>query len=176
MTVFRCIPIPTETADRFRRTGKDDNGNALRRVEASDAGSFPCRHCLRFAEVSETLLLGSYNLPRPLGIYWTPSPIFLHAGPCARFTSENAVAPIIACGTLVSVRAYDEADQCIYDLGQVCAGADVDMPLADALDDPRTAFVNIHTARPGCFLSRVERDPAPTPLNAATKLAETVAP
>ena len=25
------------------------------------------------------MLLGSYDLPRPLGIYWTPSPIFLHA-------------------------------------------------------------------------------------------------
>jgi hypothetical protein len=55
------------------------------------------------------------------------------------------------------VRAYDAEDICLYDLGQVCAGADVDAPLARALDDPRTAFVNIHTARPGCLLSRVER-------------------
>jgi hypothetical protein len=135
----------------------DDNGNALRRVEASDAGGFPCRHCLRLAEPGEALLLGSYNLPRPLGIYWTPSPIFLHAEACARFTSEDTVAPIIKRNVLVSVRAYDEADQCLYDLGQVCAGAEVDAPLAHALADPRTAFVNVHTARPGCLLSRVER-------------------
>ncbi len=157
MTHFRCVPIPTETADRFRQTGMDDNGNALRRVEASDAGGFSCRHCLRFAEPGETLLLGSYNLSRPLGIYWTPSPIFLHADACARFMSENTVAPIIKHGALISVRAYDEADQCLYDLGQVCAGAEVNAPLAYALADPRTAFVNVHTARPGCLLSRVER-------------------
>ena len=31
------------------------------------------------------------------------------------------------------------------------------MPLARALGDPRTAFVNVHTARPGCLLARVER-------------------
>lgn len=157
MTVFRCVPIPTETADRFRRSGVDDRGNALRHVEASDTDGFPCRHCLRFAEPGETLLLGSYNLPRPLGIYWTPSPVFLHAEACPRFTAENTVAPIIKHGALVSVRAYDEADQCIYDLGQVCAGAEVTAPLVRAISDTRTAFLNVHTARPGCLLSRVER-------------------
>jgi hypothetical protein len=157
MTAFRCIPITTEIAERFRRTGVDDNGNTLRRIEATTEGGFPCRHCLRCAAPGEMMLLGSYNLPRPHGIYWTPSPIFLHAEPCPRFDAENQVAPIVQSNALVSVRAYDNADQCIYDLGQVCAGEDVDGPLNRALADPRTDFVNIHTARPGCLLSRVER-------------------
>lgn len=157
MIAFQCIPIPTETAERFRIAEVDDNGNELRRMEVTKAGSFPCRHCLSFARPGETMLLGSYNLPRPQGIYWTPSPIFVHAAACPRFLAESIVAPIIGEGTLVSVRAYDQADQCLYDLGQVCAGADVDAPLERALADPRTAFVNVHTARPGCLLSRVER-------------------
>jgi hypothetical protein len=29
--------------------------------------------------------------------------------------------------------------------------------LGGALGDPRTRFVNIHTARPGCWLAAVER-------------------
>jgi hypothetical protein len=157
MTAFQCIAISTGTAERFRATGRDDNGNVLRRMEATETGSFPCRHCLCFARPGETMLLGSYNLSRPLGIYWTPSPIFVHAEACARFSAANVVAPIISAGTLVSVRAYDAADQCLYDLGQVCAGKEVDAPLDRALADPRTAFVNVHTARPGCLLSRVER-------------------
>jgi len=157
MTPFRCIPISTETAERFRRTGLDDNGNTLRRVEASEAGGYPCRLCLRFAKPGEMMLLGSYNLSRLRGIYWTPSPIFVHMEPCNRFESENEIAPIIGQGALVSVRAYDGADQCLYDLGQVCAGAEAHAPLERALDDPRTAFVNVHTARPGCLLSRIER-------------------
>jgi hypothetical protein len=119
MTRFQCIPIDTAIADRFRRTGLDDNGNTLRRVVATPEGGCPCRHCLRYA--------------------------------------ENEVAPIVRANALVSVRAYDNADQCIYDLGQVCSGEDVDAPLARALGDARTAFVNIHTARPGCLLARVER-------------------
>jgi hypothetical protein len=157
MTTFQCIPIETEIAERFRRTGVDDNGNVLRRVVATEGGGFPCRHCLRSGAPGQTMLLGSYNLPRPLGIYWTPSPIFLHAEACDRFEVTNEVAPIVRLNALVSVRAYDAEDLCLYDLGQVCSGDAVDAPLGRALDDPRTAFVNVHTARPGCLLSRVER-------------------
>ncbi len=157
MTAFQCLPIDTEIAERFRSTGLDDNGNTLRRMVATPGGNFPCRHCLRSAAAGETVLLGSYNLPRPRGIYWTPSPIFVHADACPRFEAANQVAPIVRLNALVSVRAYDAADQCIYDLGQVCAGEEVDAPLERALGDARTAFVNIHTARPGCLLSRVER-------------------
>ncbi len=159
MTAFRCIPITTEIADRFRRSGRDDNGNTVRRIVAAQAGGYPCRYCLRCAAPGETMLLGSYNLPRPLGIYWTPSPIFLHANACPRFAGENEVAPIVRANALVSVRAYDGDDQCLYDLGQVCPGDEVDTPLGRALGDPRTAFINIHTARPGCLLARIERGP-----------------
>lgn len=163
MTPFQCIAIPTETARRFRDTGIDDNGNALRRMTVTPSGAFPCRHCLELGQPGETMLLGSYNLPRPLGIYWTPSPIFLHADDCPRAETLDQIAPIIRLNPLVSVRAYDAADQCLYDLGQVCDGADVDAPLDRALSDPRTAFVNVHTARPGCLLAQVvsPRSPAP---------------
>ena len=156
MTAFRCVPVETEVAEHFRRTGRDDAGNALRRVTAAADGSYPCRHCLRPARPGEEVLLGSYNLPRPRGIYWTPSPIFLHVGACPRFDGTE-VAPIVRANALVSVRAYDADDQCIYDLGHVCQGEMVAAPLRRALNDPRTAFVNVHTARPGCLLSRVER-------------------
>lgn len=156
MSRFRCVPIDTATAERFRASGMDDRGNALRSIEATGEGGFPCRHCLTFAKPGERLLLGSYDLTGPLGIYWTPSPIFVHADPCPRFIQQDIVAPIIAQGALVSVRAYDDRDQCIYDLGQVCAGEAAAAPLERALSDRRTAFVNVHTARPGCLLSRVE--------------------
>ncbi|HMN70675.1 MAG TPA: DUF1203 domain-containing protein [Rhodoblastus sp.] len=157
MPAFRCIAIPTATADCFRSDGVDDYGNKLREMQATPDGLFPCRHCLNYGLPGEAMLLGSYKMPRPLGIYWSPSPIFVHRDRCPRFELENEIAPIIRRGVLVSVRAYDDADQCIYDLGQVSAGSDVDKPLANALADSRTAFVNVHTARPGCMLARVER-------------------
>lgn len=163
MTAFRCIPIPAETAARWRETGRDDRGNALMR-RTVDGPGFPCRHCLRLGQPGQVMLLGSYDLPRPLGVYWTPSPIFLHAeeADCPRFEEAGRIAPTVLANGLVSVRAYDAEDLCLYDLGQVTEGADVAAPLARALADPRTAHVNIHTARPGCLLVAVARlsDPA----------------
>jgi hypothetical protein len=71
--------------------------------------------------------------------------------------AADEVAPIVRGNPLVSVRAYDQDDQCVYDLGHVGPGAEVDAALHRALSDRRTGFVNIHTARPGCLLCRVER-------------------
>ena len=154
---FRCVPVPTATAKRFRETGRDDRGNTLRHMLADAPAGYPCRHCLRLARPGEPVLLGSYDLPAPLGIYWTPSPIFLHADPCPAFDEPGTLAPTVRANPLVSIRAYDAADQCLYDLGHVTPGDAAEPALARALADRRTAFVNIHTARPGCLLTRVER-------------------
>ena len=155
MSAFRCVAMPTETADRFRATGRDDAGNALIHRKAAPPGA-PCRHCLRDAAPGEDVLLGSYDLPGPRGIYWTPSPIFLHARDCPRFDAPNVI-PDIVRSRLVSVRAYDADGMCLYDLGHAGDGAEIDAPLARAIGDGRTAFVNIHTAKPGCLLCQVER-------------------
>lgn len=153
---FRCIAIDTATAERFRRTGLDDAGNPVIRRVATGNGE-PCRHCLRLAQAGEDILLLSYHLPRPLGVYWTPSPIFLHADSCPAYDGADEIPETVRHNALVSVRAYDRDGMCLYDLGQVSEGAAVDAPLAAALADPRTDFVNIHTARPGCLLCAAER-------------------
>lgn len=159
MSRFRCVPIPTETAARWRSTGRDDRGNALIK-RTVDGPGFPCRHCLRLGAAGENMLLGSYDLPRPQGVYWTPSPIFLHAEECPRFTAEDTIAPIVLAPGIVSVRSYDAEQMCLYDLGAVSEGQDVAPILARAVADPRTRFINIHTARPGCLLTAVEKLPS----------------
>jgi Protein of unknown function (DUF1203) len=123
MIGFRCIPMDTASAIRFRQTGRDDGGNSLHRMIADHLA--PCRHCLAEAAIGTTVLLGSYHFGRPHGVYWTPSPIFLHAKPCERFEQANIV-PEIVRHRLVSVRAYDPDDMCIYEIGDVCDGTDVE--------------------------------------------------
>ena len=67
ITAFRCLPIETETAERFRRTGLDDRGQPLLRRVLQTAGS-PCRYCLQPGKPGEVMLLGSYDLPHPQGV------------------------------------------------------------------------------------------------------------
>ena len=153
---FRCLPIPSETAARWRAAGRDDRGGVLHR-RVVDGPGFPCRHCLQLGAPGEAMLLGSYSLPHPRGVYWTPSPIFLHAHDCPRYEAEDAIAPIVAANGIVSVRSYDAAEMCLYELGQVCEGREVAGPLLRALAETRVRAINIHTARPGCLPTAVER-------------------
>jgi hypothetical protein len=154
MVPFRCVPMDTAAAHRFRETGVDDGGNRLHRKLADHPA--PCRQCLTDAVQGEAVLLGSYHFGRPKGIYWTPSPIFVHEQCCAGFSPTNLI-PEIVRNRLVSVRAYGSDDFCLYDLGDVSEGRNVDPLIDRALADHRTDYVNIHTARPGCFLCRVVR-------------------
>jgi hypothetical protein len=155
MSTFRCVPIDTSVADRFRTTGIDDSGNAARR-EIADHDGYPCRYCLRETRAGQEVLLGSYHLPRPRGIYWTPSPIFVHAVSCIRYDRDNEI-PEIVRNRLVSVRVYGTDDTIIYGLGDVVDGRKVDSLVKRCLGESRTAYINVHTARPGCLLCAIER-------------------
>jgi hypothetical protein len=155
MSRFRCVPIETVIVDRLRKSRVDDGGNPVRRQIADHIG-YPCRHCLREANPGQEVLLASYHLPRPRGLYWSASPIFLHGAACHRYELVDEV-PEIVRNRLVSVRAYGADDMVIYDLGDVANGAEVDGLLQRCLDDARTAYVNVHTARPGCLLCTIER-------------------
>ena len=156
MSPFRCVAIPTDTAARWRATGQDDRGQPLHR-RVVDGPGFPCRHCLELGEPGEAMLLGAYDLPHPQGVYWTPSPIFIHARDCVRFDAVDRIAPTVLANGIVSVRSYDADEMCLYDLGAISEGPEVAPLLERALADPRTRYINIHTARPGCLLTAVER-------------------
>jgi hypothetical protein len=156
MTRFRCIPMDSESAARFRATRRDDRGGpTLSRVV--DGPGFPCRHCLRLGLPGEEMLLASWDLPLPRGTYWTPSPLFLHAQDCPRAAIEDRLPETVTANMIVSLRHYDADGMCLYDLGIVLPGPEAEAPLRERLADPRVAYVNIHTARPGCWLTRVER-------------------
>ena len=156
MTRFRCLPMDTQSARRFRETGRDDRGGPVHR-RAVDGPGFPCRHCLRLGQPGETMLLASWDLPAPTGPYWTPSPVFLHAHDCPAVIEQDRLPETVTANSIISLRHYDHDGMCLYDLGIVLPGCEAEAPLRERLADSRVAFVNIHTARPGCWLTRVER-------------------
>ena len=141
---------------RFRITRRDDRGGPVH-LCAVDGPGFPCRACLRLGRPGEAMLLGSWDLPLPQGPYWAPSPVFVHAPDCAAAPVEDALPETVLANAIVSLRHYDDAGMCLYDLGVVVPGEEAEAALRARIDDPRVAFVNIHTARPGCWLTRVEK-------------------
>ena len=148
--------MDTAAAARFRATGQDDRGGPVHRRQVDGPG-FPCHHCLRLGTPGETMLLASWDLPAPTGTYWSPSPVFLHAHDCAAWVEEDRLPETVTNNAIVSLRHYDADGMCLYNLGVLLQGDEVEAPLRERLADPRVSFVNIHTARPGCWLTRVAR-------------------
>jgi Protein of unknown function (DUF1203) len=154
---FRCIAMPTATAERFRTSGSDDFGNPVRALTAEADHGYFCRHCLAQPAKGHAVLLGSYDIGPPKGHYWQPSPIFIHGESCPRFASDDEIPAAVRAIQLVNVRPYDRDDRMLYDLNDTVTGDRLETLLARCFADERTCFANIHTGRPGCFLCRVER-------------------
>jgi hypothetical protein len=153
---YRCIAIDTAVAERFRQSGRDDRGNPLI-TRVAEARGYPCRHCLAEAGEGRRVLLGSLHVERPAGAFFAVSPIFVHADACARHDGGSAIPDVfLRHDTLLSVRPYDRDGFLLYDLNDAVPARAADALIRRALDDARTDFINVHTARPGCFLFRVE--------------------
>ncbi len=88
---FRIIPLPTEIADAARRVvnaGVADH--ALITVDSPD--SSPCRHCLRWAQPGERVILFPYAAIPAGHPYSETGPIFVHADGCQRYSDESRIS------------------------------------------------------------------------------------
>lgn len=123
------------------------------RVVADAPHAFPCRRCLTDAEVGETLVLLSYDPWRVSSAYRQSGPVFVHERECE--TACPTRLPEQQTRRLLSLRGYDEQGAPVH--CEVIAGTDAEPRLEEMLSDPRTSFVHVHNAAPGCFAVRVDR-------------------
>lgn len=125
------------------------------RMTADQPNSAPCRASLADAAPGEALILLNHrHLDAPASPYRSDGPIFVR---------ENAVAATPAAGDvpdmlarrLLSVRFYD-AGAMMLD-ADVIEGRDLADRLATSFENPAVEFVQIHTARRGCFMAEARR-------------------
>lgn len=124
----------------------------VRRTADSKPG-WPCRRCLRDAEVGEVLLLVSYDPWTTDSPYRQPGPVLVHERDCEPWTGDEL--PRQLTSRLLSVRVVDH--QGMQVAGKVVPGDELAVELERRLADPGTAFVHLHNAGPGCFAARVDR-------------------
>src|SRR5262245_1150963 len=107
---FRIVPVPVSVAERVRGARADGHGNIdLSPVVADERPGFPCRICLRDAEVGERMLLFSYAPFGKAAPYQTLGPIYVHAEPC-RPHAEGGIPDVLRV-RLLALRGYDERDR-----------------------------------------------------------------
>jgi hypothetical protein len=151
-SIFRIVPVATEIAETARRavnTGASDH--AL--VTADSPRSYPCRHCLRWAEPGEHVILFPY-LTIPSGHpYSETGPIFVHAENCQRYAMPNEYPADFRSGRVF--RAYD-SNYSIID-AQVVDGREPELGIQELFENPETVFVDVRSMTHGCFTFRVQR-------------------
>jgi hypothetical protein len=149
---FHIVPLPTEIAEAARRAvtaGAADH--AL--VTAESPGSCPCRHCLRWAEPGERVILFPYAAIPSGHPYSEIGPIFVHADNCQRYAKPNEYPADFRNGRVF--RAYD-SNYNIID-AEVVNGSEPEVVIERLFRNPETAFVDARSVTHGCFTFRVQR-------------------
>lgn len=145
---FSLTPISDEQADELlSRPG-------LTRRVADGYPGYPCRRCLRDAEVGEVLVLASFNPFDGQSEYSQPGPIFLHADGCRPFRSNDRV-PAQLLRRQLSVRAFDESHAMVD--ARIVLGTGLDAVARELLEGERVAYLHVHAAAAGCWAVRIDR-------------------
>ena len=149
---YHIILLPTEIADAARRAVKAGAADhAL--ITVNSPGSSPCRHCLRWAQPGERVVLFPYTAIPSGHPYSETGPIFVHANDCQRYSATNEY-PVDFCNGRV-FRAYDSNFNIID--AEVVNGSEPEFVIEDLFQNRDPAFVDVRSVTHGCFTFRVLR-------------------
>ena len=149
---FHIVPLPTGIADAARRgVSAAAADHAL--ITVDSPGSSPCRHCLRWAQPGERVILFPYAAIPSGHPYSETGPIFVHANECQRYNPTNEYPTEFRNGRVF--RAYDSNYKIID--AEIVDGSEPEAVLQSLFQNPDTAFVDVRSATHGCFTFRVQR-------------------
>ena len=119
----------------------------------ADGDGYPCRVSLIDARPGDELVLLPFAHHAVASPFRATGPIYVRRA-VDRAVHVDEVPPLLRT-RLLSVRAYDAAgDMCTAD---VVAGAELAGHVARVFADPAVAYLHVHSARPGCFVARIDR-------------------
>jgi len=149
---FRIVPLATEIVEAARgaaATGVSDHVM----LTADSPNSYPCRHCLHWANPGERVILFTYASVPPGRPYSETGPIFVHVEPCERYDAIHQYPPDFRNGRVF--RAYD-ADYNMID-AVVVNGSEPEVVIEKLFENPETKFLQARSVTRGCYTFGVER-------------------
>jgi hypothetical protein len=146
-TTFSVAGIDPAEADRLRAAGGVT-------YVADEKPGFPCRQCLRDAEIGEEMILVSYDPFEESSPYRSASPIFLHASSCTAYDDADGLPEQLTCRNL-SVRGFDRA--AMMQDGVVIDGRDLHATINDLFTNPAIEYLHVHNAGRGCWAAKIRR-------------------
>jgi uncharacterized protein DUF1203 len=136
-------------ARRAARAGAADHAV----ITADSPTGYPCRHCLRFAQLGERVILFPYAAIPPDRPYSESGPIFVHAEPCERYAATREFPSEFRRGRVM--RAYNSKLDMID--AEVVDGSEPETVIEKLFQNPETAFVDARSVTRGCYTFRIQR-------------------
>jgi Protein of unknown function (DUF1203) len=149
---FRIVPLATAVAEAARTRAQAGAPDHICVAVDSPSG-YPCRHCLRWAQPGEQVILFPYaSIPagRP---YSESGPIFVHAEPCPRYEATNQYPADFRKGRVI--RAYNSQQDMIA--AEAALNGDPETVIEKLLANPETEFLQVRSADRGCYTFTIER-------------------
>ena len=149
---FRIVPLATEVAETARRAAASDAPDHAV-ITADSPRGYPCRHCLRWAQPGDRVILFPY-VAIPAGHPYSESgPIFVHAEACERYKATDKFPMDFRSGRVF--RAYNSE----YDMidAEVVIGTEPEAVIEKLLNNPETAFVHARSVTRGCYTFGIAR-------------------
>jgi hypothetical protein len=149
---FCIVPLATEVAETARRAAASDAPDHLIIIADSPRG-YPCRHCLRWAQPGDRVVLFPYPAIPAGHPYSESGPIFVHAEACERYKATNKFPADFRSGRVL--RAYNSE----YDMidAKVVNGTEPEAVIEKLLNNPETAFVHARSVIRGCYTFGIAR-------------------
>ncbi|QPQ55245.1 DUF1203 domain-containing protein [Allosphingosinicella flava] len=155
MTGYRISGLPL--ADFQPLFGLDEAAlkerGAIRMVADKKPG-FPCRVTLRDAEPGETLILVNYEHQGAATPFRSRHAVFAREKANTETVFENEVPPLLYV-RLLSVRAFNEEGMMVD--ADCIEGSELEPLIQRMFADPDIAYLHVHSAKPGCFVARIDR-------------------
>ena len=144
---FRLLPIGAAEADALRHGGGEI-------YVADEKPGYPCRQCLRDAEIGEEVILVSHDPFTTDSPYRSASPIFIHRNRCEPPADLHELTTQLTARQL-SVRSFDR-DEMMLD-AVVIDGHDLGETISKLFADRTADRLHVHNAERGCWAVAVTR-------------------
>jgi hypothetical protein len=124
------------------------------RVSGDEAAGLPDRIELRDVAPGESALLLNHTHQSAATPYRASHAIYVREGATATHAAVDTIPPALRT-RLISLRAFDASHMMID--AEVAEGAQAAPAIEALLADPRTAYIQAHYARFGCYAAQVDR-------------------
>lgn len=157
MQPYRVIPIDDATADAVRTSLRAPGYGHPAYTELA-TGYGPCRQCLAcFEEGAEKRILFTFDPFSGLEPLPLPGPVFIHERACESYPKDSGF-PAQLVHLPLTFNAYARGRRLVE---QVYATGDDVAPAIDRLlGDPAVDYIHVRNTEAGCFICRLQRQPA----------------